>query len=93
MSSSPEQEERSEEGRKLVSIPQMPDLLEAAGLKRLGAPRIRQLANEDGWPEPVYVSPSGKMRLFDWADVEAFFRTRIVRQGERTDLKGKPAAE
>ncbi|CAM5382859.1 hypothetical protein I6J39_16825 [Streptomyces californicus] len=89
MSSSPG-EEASEEAPKLVTIPQIPDLLEAAGLKRVGPARIRQLAAEDeAWPPPVF--QDGRMRVFDWVAVERYFRNRKTRQGERTDLKAKGA--
>lgn len=80
-------EERASEAKeaKLVSIPEMPDLLIAAGLKRVGPARIRQLATEPGFPAPVYVR--GRLRLWDWAQALEFFGSRVVRQGERTDLK------
>lgn len=75
-----------EKERKLVTIPQIPALLEAAGLKKIGPARIRQLAAEDGdWPAPVF--QHGRTRVFDWGAVEQYFRKRILRQGERTDLK------
>lgn len=77
---------RDEKGSKLVTIPQMPGLLEKAGLKRLTAARIRQLAAEDeNWPAPVF--RHGRVRVFDWKAVELYFRRRVTRQGERTDLK------
>ncbi|MBM9506735.1 hypothetical protein [Actinacidiphila acididurans] len=68
-----------------MSIPEMPDRLEAAGIKRVEAPRIRQLAATDDFPRPVY--ERGRLRLWDWAAVLAFFGGRTLRQGERTDLK------
>lgn len=73
------------EEAKLVGIPEMPDLLEGAGLKRVGPARIRQLAVEPGFPAPVY--EHGRVRLWDWSSVETFFRRRVLRPGERTDLK------
>ena len=87
MPSSPREEAREpEEGPRLVTIPQIPDLLEAAGLKRVGPARIRQLAAEDeNWPKPVF--QEGRTRIFDWHAVERYFRSRTLRQGERTDLK------
>lgn len=75
------------EESKLVSIPQMPALLVEAGIKPVSASRIRQLLNESGFPKPVY--EHGKVRLYDWGAVEAFFRGRVLRPGERTDLKRK----
>jgi hypothetical protein len=80
-------EERASEAKeaKLVSIPEMPDLLAEAGLKRIGPARIRQLAAEPGFPDAVYVR--GRTRLWNWAEVLVFFSSRVVRQGERTDLK------
>lgn len=86
MPSSPEEPLRDKGGQKLVTIPQMPDLLEAAGLKRVGPARIRQLAAEDkNFPAPVF--ENGRTRVFDWAVVAAYFRGRTIAQGERTDLK------
>ncbi|MGW4476824.1 hypothetical protein ACWENQ_44835 [Nonomuraea sp. NPDC004354] len=73
-------------GPQLVTIPQIPALLAAAGLKRVGPSRIRQLAKDDPeWPEPVF--EEGRTRIFDWTAVERYFRSRTLRQGERTDLK------
>lgn len=86
MSSSPEAGNREQEVPKLVTIPQIPALLEAVGLKRVGPARIRQLAADDeDWPRPVF--ETGRTRVFDWAAVERYFRSRTTRQGERTDLK------
>lgn len=90
MPSSPTEGERPPEVPKLVTIPEMPALLEAAGLKRVGPARIRQLAAEDeDWPKPVF--ERGRTRIFDWAAVEGYFRRRVTRQGERTDLPPKAA--
>ena len=71
----------------LVSIPEMPDLLVAAGIKPVGLSRLRVLAKAPGFPSPVYVR--GNVRLWDWSAVEAYFRGRVLRPGERTDLKRK----
>lgn len=88
MPSSPREGEHAPEVPKLVTIPEMPDLLEAVGLKRVGPARIRQLAAEDeDWPKPVF--ERGRTRIFDWAAVERYFRSRVTRQGERTDLPKK----
>ncbi|MFF1467997.1 hypothetical protein [Streptomyces mirabilis] len=90
MPDSPDDRPSEQEGAvKLVSIPEMPELLEAAGLKRVGAPRIRQLvADPDAdFPAPVY--ERGRLRLWDWAAVLAWFTSRVLRQGERTDLQRK----
>lgn len=75
---------------RLVTIPQIPDLLEAAGIKRVGPARIRQLASQEGWPAPVF--EDGRTRIFDWAAVERYFRSRETRQGLRTDLLPKENA-
>lgn len=86
MPDSPEERASEKQEAKLVSIPEMPDLLVAAGLKRVGPARIRQLAAEEAdFPKPVYVR--GRLRLWDWAAVLPYFNNRVVRQGERTDLK------
>ncbi|MDI9836242.1 hypothetical protein [Streptomyces sp. KAU_LT] len=90
MPDSPNERPSEQEGAvKLVSIPEMPELLEAAGLKRVGAPRIRQLAADPdaGFPAPTY--ERGRLRLWDWAAVLAWFSSRVLRQGERTDLQRK----
>ncbi len=86
MSSSPRETPREPEAPKLVTIPQIPALLEAAGLKKVGPARIRQLAADDkDWPKPVF--ETGRTRVFEWSAVERYFRSRTLRQGERTDLK------
>lgn len=85
MPSSPNEGEHAPEVPKLVTIPDMPALLEAAGLKKVGPARIRQLAAEDeDWPKPVF--ERGRTRIFDWAAVERYFRSRVIEQGKRTDL-------
>ncbi|MCY0957687.1 hypothetical protein [Streptomyces sp. H27-H5] len=91
MSDSPEGAPRVEEQPTLVSIPEMPAHLKAAGLKSVGAARIRQLAKEAGFPGPVY--ERGRLRLWDLAAVLRFFEDRTLRQGERTDLKAKTSQE
>lgn len=92
MSSSPNEGERVPEVPRLVTIPEMPALLEAAGLKKVGPARIRQLAAEDAdWPKPVF--ERGRTRIFDWVAVERYFRGRTTRQGERTDLPDKGGEE
>lgn len=92
MSDSPQGAERQEEQPDLVSIPAMPDRLVAAGIKRVGAPRIRQLVADDpAFPKPVY--EHGRTRLWQWSAVLAYFSTRVIRQGERTDLPAKRPEE
>ncbi|MFJ3085012.1 hypothetical protein [Streptomyces sp. NPDC086838] len=82
-------------GPDLITFAEMPDRLEAAGLKRLSPQRCRQLAEEDpAWPVPLdQARKIGRMRLFDWRVIEPYFRSRTSRQGERTDLKDPPAAD
>ncbi|PKA32905.1 hypothetical protein [Streptomyces sp. SM8] len=88
MSHSPLGAERQEGQPDLVSIPAMPDRLVAAGVKRVGAPRIRQLvATDPDFPATVY--EHGRIRLWNWPDVLTYFRARVTRQGERTDLSEK----
>lgn len=85
MPSSPREEAREPEERKLVTIPQIPALLEAAGLKKVGPARIRQLVAEDPTcPKPVF--EDGRTRIFDWHAMEHYFRGRVTEQGKRTDL-------
>ncbi len=92
MPSSPGENTSEPEEQKLVTIPQIPALLEAAGLKRVGPARLRQLAADDeAWPKPVF--ESGRVRVFDWRAVEAYFRGRVIRQGERTDLQAREVQE
>lgn len=91
MPDSPEGTERAEEQPTMVSIPEMPDCLEAAGLKRVGAPRIRQLAATADFPAPVY--ERGRLRLWALPSILEFFRSRPLRQGERTDLKSPSAQD
>lgn len=75
----------------LVSIPEMPPNLAAAGMKTLTPARIRQLVTEDeGFPKTVY--ERGRVRLWLWADVLRYFRDRKLKPGERTDLKLKDSA-
>lgn len=83
-------------GRQLISFADMPAHLEAAGLKRVSAQRCRQLAEEDpNWPIPLREAPKvGRVRLFDWAVLEPYFKGRQSRQGQRTDrMKPKPPAK
>lgn len=92
MPSSPRENASEPEEQKLVTIPQIPALLEAAGLKKVGPARLRQLAADDkAWPKPVF--ESGRTRIFDWRAVEAYFRDRVTRQGERTDLRAQGGDE
>ncbi|CAL9610598.1 hypothetical protein SUDANB1_05617 [Streptomyces sp. enrichment culture] len=79
-------EDKREDARSsLVSIPDMPDRLEAAGVKRVSATRIRQLqANDPDFPEPAIAHR--RLRLWEWGAVLHYFRNRVPRQGERTDL-------
>ncbi|WP_433856713.1 hypothetical protein [Streptomyces kronopolitis] len=87
MSDSPEGVPHAQEQPVLVSIPEMPDRLEAAGLRKLTTARIRQLAGTDAFPDPVYTR--GRLRLWLWPAVEAYFRDRKLTPGARTDLEKK----
>ncbi|MCF3960311.1 hypothetical protein [Streptomyces fuscigenes] len=79
-------------GLTLVQIPDMPDHLEEAGLKRLTPARLRQLAAEDvTFPAPVY--QRGQVRIWDMRDVVQYLQSRVLRQGERTDLSAKRPGE
>lgn len=91
--SDPREGSERAKGPVLVSIPQMPDHLEEAGLKRLTPARIRQLRQVDAaFPSPVY--ERGRVRLYDLTDALEYFRERVPRQGERTDLNAEqPQAE
>ncbi|WP_019548581.1 hypothetical protein [Streptomyces sulphureus] len=85
MSDSPDVEPRVDEQPVLVSIPEMPDHLEAAGLPRLTPARIRQLARTPAFPPVVY--ERGRLRLWMWSAVERYFRSRELNPGQRTDLE------
>jgi predicted GIY-YIG superfamily endonuclease len=60
----------------------------ALGIRpRFTRARVMQLANSPDWPVPHgQWRRQGNMWLFPWPPVEAFLRTRITRQGRRTDL-------
>ncbi|WP_327385020.1 hypothetical protein [Streptomyces sp. NBC_01207] len=70
-----------------MTIPQVPALLEAAGLKKVTEQRLRQLSKEPGWPKPV-VDAGPRMRVYDWPSILAFMKGRTLRQGYRTDIHG-----
>lgn len=91
MSETRSEHEDPVKGPTLVSIPEMPELLVAAGIKPVGLTRLRQLVYEPGFPAPAYVR--GRVRLWDSGAVVKFFSTRVLRPGERTDLKRKREAE
>lgn len=91
MPTSPGAGSRSDERPVIVSIPEMPDRLEAAGLPRLTTARIRQLALTAGFPPVVY--ERGRVRLWLWHEVESFFRERELHPGRRTDLEQQAGAE
>jgi len=79
----------------LVSFADMPARLEERGLKRISAQRIRQLAETDpDWPVPMdKAAKVGRVRLFDWNDLEPYFANRKSRQGQRTDRMRGPGEE
>lgn len=89
MPDSPPEEVAKTGGPDLISFADMPARLEAAGLKKVSAQRCRQLAEEDpAWPVPIdQAFKVGRMRLFDWRDIEPYFRARKSRQGQRTDIQ------
>ena len=75
----------TEGGPDLVTFGQMPERLQAAGLKKLTHQRCRQLAETDpDWPIPMDKAQRvGRMLLFDWNVLEPYFRARKSRQGQR----------
>lgn len=82
-------------GPQLVSFADMARALaKIEGLQPLSPQRIRQLAESDpDWPIPMdQAVKTGRIRLFDWRVMEPYFRSRVSRQGQRTDLPGKPPA-
>lgn len=89
MPDSPPEEVAETGGPELISFPDMPARMEAAGLKRVSVQRCRQLAEEDpAWP--AHVMKVGRMRLFDWRVVESYFRNRTSRQGQRPNRQTPP---
>ncbi|MFZ3595097.1 hypothetical protein [Streptomyces sp. BH104] len=87
MADSPQGVPHAPEQPVLVSIPEMPDHLEAAGLRKLTTARIRQIAQTADFPAPVYTR--GRLRVWSWPAVEAYFRERKLTPGARTDLEKK----
>lgn len=79
------EDQHAQGGPDLITFGQMPDRLEAAGLKKLTHQRCRQLAETDpDWPIPMDQAVRvGRMRLFDWHVLEPYFRNRTKRQGQR----------
>ncbi|MBA0053478.1 hypothetical protein E0L36_22140 [Streptomyces sp. AJS327] len=70
----------------ICSIPEMPDLLQAAGLPRLTTARIRQIVkNDSDFPPTIW--ERGRVRLWLWTEVERYFRKRKLSPGARTDLQ------
>jgi hypothetical protein len=88
MADSPEEGAEPAKEQQLVTIPEMPAHLRAAGIKPVGEARIRQLVSQPGFPAPVI--DRGRVRLWDLAAVLAYFASRRTRQGERTDLQKPP---
>jgi len=81
-------DERVQGGPDLITFGQMPERLEAAGLKKLSHQRCRQLAESDpNWPIPMDRAVKvGRMLLFDWNVLEPYFRGRKSRQGQRPNV-------
>lgn len=79
----------------MISLREVARRLVAEGvLDRMSHQRVSQLAREDpSFPPTVRV---GRSKAVDWKKAEPYFRRRVSRQGERTDLKNtaeQPAGE
>ena len=87
--------EGKDDGVDWVSFADMPDRLEAAGLKRVSRQRCQQLAEQDpAWPVPIdRAKKIGRMRLFDWRVLEPYFRDRKSRQGQRPPARENEAPQ
>jgi predicted DNA-binding transcriptional regulator AlpA len=68
--------------------PELISLRELA--RRLGVSHqlVSQLSRSD--PKFPKTVPVGRSKAVDWRAAEPYFRDRVTRQGERTDLKSQP---
>lgn len=80
------------EGPDMVSFRELARRLVADGIvERISHQRISKISQDDPAFPPVVTI--GSSRAVDYRLAAPYFRTRVTRQGWRTDLKGKPSAE
>lgn len=78
----------AEGGPELLSLSEVARRVVAEGIEdRMSHQRVSQLSRED--PEFPPVVPVGRSKAVDWRLAGPYFRKRIKRQGERTDLPPK----
>ncbi|WP_405674849.1 hypothetical protein OG292_03125 [Streptomyces sp. NBC_01511] len=81
-----------EGGPDMVSFRELARRLVSDGVvERMTHQRISQIQRDD--PEFPPVVQIGRSKAVDYRRARPYFAGRKSRQGERTDLKGKPAAE
>jgi hypothetical protein len=82
----------AEGGPDMVSFRELARRLVADGVvPSISHQRVSKLARED--PDFPPVVPVGRSKAVDYRQARPYFAGRKSRQGERTDLKGRPAAE
>jgi hypothetical protein len=73
-------------GPELISLRELARRLVAEGvLEKISHQRLSQISRED--PKFPPIVEVGRSKAVDWHQAEPYFRTRGVRQGQRTDLK------
>jgi hypothetical protein len=73
-------------GPELISLRELARRLVAEGvLEKISHQRLSQISREDPRFPPIV--EVGRSKAVDWKKAEPYFRTRGIRQGQRTDLK------
>ncbi|MFI0914198.1 hypothetical protein [Streptomyces abikoensis] len=73
-------------GPELLSFRELARRLVTEGVvEQISHQRVSQLSRED--PNFPPVVPVGRSKAVDWRLAVPYFRTRVKRQGQRTDLK------
>lgn len=73
-------------GPELISLRELARRLVAEGvLEKISHQRLSQISREDPKFPPIVTV--GRSKAVDWRKAEPYFRSRGVRQGQRTDLK------
>lgn len=77
----------AEGGPELLSLSEVARRVVAEGIEdRMSHQRVSQLAREDPAFPPIL--KIGRSHVVDWRLAAPYFRKRVKRQGQRTDLKG-----
>lgn len=71
--------------------PELISLRELARRLGISHQRVSQLSRSDPTFPPLILV--GRSKAVDWKQAEPYFRDRVTRQGERTDLKPPPDLE